>query len=196
MLLAWIGIGLRHPDLRPGVADSGVQLLEGAPGRLHFVTTSGLLATAVAFVLRFRQEHDGEPDNTAAAGFGGIELLAKAACASVASHGEIADAAARDDLVSTSTETVLGPYGVVPAGQPGRGRSQRLVVRLQLQWQGDGEGGLVQRVIYPDEAAERQPGGVRPSPHPGARQQSPSSPRRGGAVPFFCPSLMNRRTWA
>ena len=62
----------------------------------------------------------------------------------------------RDYLFSASTETVLGPFGVVPLGEPDAG-SQRRITRLQLQWQDDGEGGLVLRVIYPDGAAEAGP---------------------------------------
>lgn len=62
----------------------------------------------------------------------------------------------RDHLFSTSTETVLGPFGVVPLGDPDAG-SQRRLVRLQLQWQEDGRDGLVQRVIYPASAADAEP---------------------------------------
>ena len=105
---------------------------------------------------RYRTAYGAEPGYTAAAGFGAIELLAAAARSSVALHGEIVDEAVRDHLFSTSTETVLGPFGVVPLGQPDAG-SQRLLVRLQLQWQDDGQGGLVQRIIYPDGAAEADP---------------------------------------
>ena len=62
----------------------------------------------------------------------------------------------RDYLFSAATETVLGPFGVAPLGEPDAG-SQRRITRLQLQWQDDGQGRLVQRVIYPDEAAEAEP---------------------------------------
>lgn len=159
-VLAWIGLGLRHPVLRPGVADSGVQLLEGALARRHFVTTSGHLATAAAFVLRYREEHDGEPGNTAAAGFGAIDLLAKAPA--VRWHRMVRSP--MRPYATTSSRLPPRPPSVHPAGQPGRGGSQRLVVRLQLQWQDDGEAGLVQRVIYPDGGAEAEPSTTAPAP--------------------------------
>ena len=88
--------------------------------------------------------------------FGAVELLSEAIRASLTATGTIDNATVRDHLFSTSTETVLGPFGVVPLSEADAG-SQRLLVRLQLQWQDDGQGGLVQRVIYPDAAAEADP---------------------------------------
>ena len=154
VLSSW-SVGPGEPGFPDRVGTDAARCVVGNAPWVASLSTSGLLATAAAFVLRYREEYDAEPGYTAAAGFGAIELVAEAARASVASHGEIVDAAIRDYLFSTSTETVLGPFGVVPLGDADAG-SQRLLVRLQLQWQDDGQGGLVQRVIYPDGAAEAE----------------------------------------
>lgn len=155
LLSSWT-VGPGEPDFPDRV---GVDLARCVAGNAPWVATlntSGPLATSAAFVEAYRAEHGLDPGYTAAAGFGAIELLAEAARASVAASGEIDDSAVRDYLFSTSTETVLGPFGVVALGEADAG-SQRLLVRLQLQWQDDGQGWLVQRVIYPDDAAEAEP---------------------------------------
>ena len=162
VLSSW-NVGPGHPDFPDRVGIDAARCVVGNAPWVASLTTSGLLATAATFVQRYRDEYNAEPGYQAAAGFGAIELLAEAARASVASHGEIVEAAVRDYLFSTSTGTVLGPYGVVPLGDPDAG-SQRQLVRLQLQWQDDGEGGLVQRVIYPDGAAEAEACTTGPTP--------------------------------
>ena len=162
VLSSW-NVGPGHPDFPDRVGIDAARCVVGNAPWVASLTTSGLLATAATFVMRYREEYGAEPGYQAAAGFGAIELLAEAARASVASHGEIVEAAVRDYLFSTSTGTVLGPYGVVPLGDPDAG-SQRRLVRLQLQWQDDDEGGLVQRVIYPDGAAEAEPCTTGPIP--------------------------------
>ena len=152
LLSSWT-IGPAEPDFPDRV---GVELARCVIGNAPWVAslnTSGRLATSSVFVQRYEDAYGLAPGYTAAAGFGAIELLAEAAAASLSATGEIRDAELRDHLFSTSTQTVLGPFGVVPLGEPDAG-SQRLLVRLQLQWQDDGEGGLVQRVIHPDEVAE------------------------------------------
>ena len=125
--------------------------------------TSGPLATNATFVERYVAEYGSEPGYTAAAGFGAIELLAEAARASVDADGEVDETAVRNHLFSTTTETVLGPYGVTPLGEPDAGSQQQLV-RLQIQWQDDGQGGLAQRIVYPDGVAEAEPCTTRPEP--------------------------------
>ena len=152
LLSSW-SIGPGEPDFPDRV---GVDLARCVIGNAPWVAsldTSGRLATSAVFVRRYEEAYGVTPGYTAAAGFGAIELLAEAATASLSPTGEIREAELRDHLFSTSTQTVLGPFGVVPLGEPDAG-SQRLLVRLQLQWQDDGAGGLVQRVIYPDEVAE------------------------------------------
>ena len=162
VLSSW-SIGPSEPDFPDRVGIEAARCVAGNAPWVASLSTSGLLATTATFVERCRAEYGTEPGYTAAAGFGAIELLTEAARSSVASHGRIADAAIRDYLFSASTETVLGPFGVVPLGEPDAG-SPRLLVRLQLQWQDDGQGGLAQRVIYPDGAAEAEPCTTGPIP--------------------------------
>ena len=162
VLSSW-SVGPSHPDFPDRVGIDAARCVVGNTPWVASLSTSGVLARAATFVARYRDEYGAEPDYQAAAGFGAVELLTEAARASVVSHGGIADAAVRDYLFSTSTTTVLGPYGVVPLGDPDAG-SQRLLVRLQLQWQDDGQGGLVQRVIYPDGAADAEPCTTGPTP--------------------------------
>ena len=152
-----------QPDFPDRLGIDAARCVVGNTPWLASLSTSGILATAAAFVVRYRDEYDAEPGFQSAAGFGAIELLAEAAWASAASHGEIADAAVRDYFFSTPTRTVLGPYGIVPPGDPDAG-NQRLLVRLQLQWLDDGEGWPVQRVVYPDGAAEAEACTTGPTP--------------------------------
>ena len=161
-LSSW-SVGPAEPDFPDRVGIEAARCVVGNAPWAASLSTSGLLATTATFVESFRAEYGVEPGYTAAAGFGAIELLAEAVHAAVASQGEIRDAAVRDHLFSASTETVLGPFAVVPLGEPDAG-SQRLLVRLQLQWQDDPQGGLVQRVIYPDGAAEAEACTTRPTP--------------------------------
>ena len=162
LLSSW-SVGPAEPDFPDRVGVEAARCVVGNAPWVASLSTSGLLATTATFVERFGAKHGVEPGYTAAGGFGAIELLAEAARASVASQGEIGDAAVRDHLFSTTTETVFGPFAVAPLGEPDAG-SQRLLVRLQLQWQDDGQGGLVQRVIYPDGSAEAEACTTRPIP--------------------------------
>lgn len=155
ILSSW-SIGTAAPDFPAQVGLDLARCVIGNAPWVRSLATSGFLASNATFVERYEETHGVLPAYNAAAGFGAIELLAEAARASLSSDGEISEAGVRDYLFSASTETVLGPFGVVPLGEPDAG-SQRGITRLQLQWQDDGEGGLVQRVIYPDEAAEAEP---------------------------------------
>ena len=152
LLSSW-SIGPGEPDFPDRV---GIDLARCVIGNAPWVAsldTSGRLASSAVFVRRYQEAYGVTPGYTAAAGFGAVELLAEAAAATLSGTGEIQEAELRDHLFSKSTETVLGPFGVVPLGEPDAG-SQRLLVRLQLQWQDDGRGGLVQRVVYPDGVAD------------------------------------------
>lgn len=162
LLSSWT-IGPAAPDFPELVGIEPARCVLGNTPWVAGLGTSGPLATNATFVERYVAEHGVEPSYTAAAGFGAIELLAEAARASVDADGEIDETAVRDHLFSTTTETVLGPFGVVPLGEPDAG-SQRLLVRLQTQWQDDGQGGLAQRIVYPDENAEAEPCTTRPEP--------------------------------
>ena len=120
------------------------------------VRTSGFIADSETFVRRYRQAHGSLPGYHAAGGFGAVELLAETVEATLAASGEIDHAAVRDYLFSVSTETVLGPYAVYSPGTHQAG-GQRALTALELQWQDDGSGGLVQRIIHPEAAAEAEP---------------------------------------
>lgn len=120
------------------------------------VRTSGFIADSETFVRRYRQAHGSLPGYHAAGGFGAVELLGEALEATLPASGEIDHAAVRDHLFSASTETVLGPYAVYSPGTDQAG-GQRALTALQVQWQDDGSGGLVQRIIHPEAAAEAEP---------------------------------------
>ena len=154
LLTSW-SVGPSEPDFPDRVGKDLARCVIGNAPWVPSLNTSGALATSAVFVSRYEDAHGRVPAYTAAAGFGAVELLVDAARASMVATGEIDDAAVRDHLFNTATETVLGPFGVVPRGEPDAG-SQRLLVRLQMQWQDDGQGGLVQRVIHPDAAAESE----------------------------------------
>ena len=155
LLTSW-SIGPAEPDWveRVGV-DRARCVIGNAPWAASLATT-GPLATNEGFILAYEKEYGLTPGYTAAAAFAAVELLGKAAEAAMLESGEIPDSAVRDYLFATDTETVLGPYGVAPLGDSDAGSQTRLI-RKQLQWQDDGEGGLVQRLIYPHSFAEAEP---------------------------------------
>lgn len=155
LLTSWT-VGPSEPDFPDRVGVGAARCVIGNAPWVGTLDTSGPLANSATFQRRYHEAHGIAPGYTAAAGFGSVELLSEAIRASLAATGAIDNVAVRDHLFNTPTETVLGPFGVVPLGQADAG-SQRLLVRLQLQWQDDGKGGLVQRVIYPDGAAEAAP---------------------------------------
>ena len=162
LLSSWT-IGPGEPDFPDRVGVDQARCVLGNAPWVATLNTSGPLATSATFVERYRVEYGLVAGYIAAAGFGAIELLSEAAKASVPRTGEIDDTAVRDHLFSMSIETVLGPFGVVALDEPDAG-SQRLLVRLQVQWQDDGQGGLVQRVVYPDNVAEAEPCTTRSDP--------------------------------
>ena len=124
------------------------------------IGTSGFIADNETFVRRYVAAHGHEPGHDPAAGFGAVELLAEAIDAAIAATGWPDPAAIRDHLFSTSTETVLGAFSVFPLGDDQSG-AQRALTGLQVQWQDDGRGGLVLRILHPASVAETQPCGAR-----------------------------------
>ena len=147
------------------------------------IPTQGGLASNAEFVERFRQARGRAPGYLAAGGFAAVELLAEAARATIGPSGEIDDGALRDYLFATSTQTVLGPYGVVARGESDAG-GQRALVGLQVQWQDDGAGGLVQRIVHPSAFANAQACFNPPDPDPirVAATISETGPRRRNAT--------------
>lgn len=153
LLMSW-AVGPGQPSFLAAVGDLARCVIGNTPW-IPALTTSGLLADNATFVERYSLTYEEPPGYTAASGFSVVDLLAQAVNASLTETGEIRESAIRDFLFGATAETVLGPYGVVGLGDPDSG-SQRLLVRLQVQWQDDGQGGLVQRVIYPESAAEAE----------------------------------------
>ena len=154
-LMVSLSLGPADPQFRQDVGDLA-RCMTGPASWIPAVQTSGFIADSETFVERYRQAHGSAPGYHAAGGFGAVELLAEAIEATTPTTGEIDPAAVRDYLFSASTETVLGPYGVYSLGSEQAG-GQRALTALQLQWQDDGSGGLVQRIIYPEAAAEAEP---------------------------------------
>ena len=120
------------------------------------IRTSGFIADSETMLRRYEAAHGTTPSYHPALGFAAVELMAEAIDQVMADTGGADRAAIRDYLFSTSTTTVLGPYGVHPVGDP-RAGAQRELTGLQIQWQDDGAGGLVRRIIHPWAAANAAP---------------------------------------
>lgn len=120
------------------------------------VRTGGFIADNDTFVQRHRSAYGALPDETAAAGFGAVELVAEAMETTLDAAGEIDRAAMRDHLFGSSSRSVLGPFAVAPLGDRQAG-AQLALTGLQVQWQDDGAGGLAQRIVHPPEHAEAEP---------------------------------------
>ncbi|MDE2795733.1 MAG: amino acid ABC transporter substrate-binding protein [Gemmatimonadota bacterium] len=123
---------------------------------IHTIGTSGFIAESDRFVERYGILYGRPPGYHAAAGFGAVELMAEAIDAVISPAGNFDRAAVRDHLFSFTTETILGPFGVYPPGDAQAG-AQRVLKGLQVQWQDDGEGGLVQRIVHPEAVAQAEP---------------------------------------
>ena len=154
-LMASLSLGPADPQFLGDVGDLA-RCMAGPSVWVPAVHTSGFIADSETFVQRYQQVHGSQPGYHAAGGFGAVELLAEAIEATLTSSGENDHAAVRDYLFSVSTETVLGPYSVYSFGSNQAG-GQRALTALQVQWQDDGSGGLVQRIIHPDAVADAEP---------------------------------------
>jgi len=161
-LMASLSLGPADPRFVEDVGDLA-RCMTAPASWTPTVRSSGFIADSETFVRRYQQAHGSLPGYHAAGGFGAVELLAEAVEATRTESAEIDRASLRDYLFSVSTETVLGPYGVHPlrADQAG---GQRALMALQLQWQDAGSGGLVQRIIHPEAAAEAEPCFLRQNP--------------------------------
>ncbi len=123
---------------------------------INTIGTSGFIAESERFVERYEVAYGRPPGFHAAAGFGAVELLAEAIDATISPAGNIDRTAVRDHLFTVSTETVLGPFSVFALGDEQAG-AQRSLTGLQVQWQDDGAGGLVQRIVHPEGVAQSEP---------------------------------------
>ena len=154
-LMASLSLGPADPQFLGDVGDLA-RCMTGPASWIPTVHTSGFISDSEAFVRRYQQAHGSLPGYHAAGGFGAVELLAEAIEATLTGAGEMDPEAVRDYLFSVSTQTVLGPYSVYSLGGNQAG-GQRALTSLQVQWQDDGAGRLVQRIIYPDAVADAEP---------------------------------------
>ena len=120
------------------------------------IRTEGYIATNEMFVRRYEAAYNRMPDYQAAAGFGAVELLAEGINRAATPTGEIDRASIRNFLFATSKLTVLGPFGVYPLGDAQAG-AQRDLKGIQIQWQDDGSGNLVKRIVHPPAASQAPP---------------------------------------
>ena len=128
-LMVSLSLGPADPRFGQDVGDLA-RCMSGPASWIPAVQTSGSIADSETFVERYRQAHGSAPGYHAAGGFGAVELLAEAIEATTTAEAEVDPVAVRDYLFSVSTETVLGPYSA---------------------------GGLVQRIVHPEAAADAEP---------------------------------------
>jgi len=138
-----------------GAVGDRARCVAGNTPWLPTIRTSGFLADSETLGRRYTAAYSETPSYYVAGGFGAVELLAEAIDATSNETDGLDPAAIRDYLFGTATKTVLGPYRVAPAGSPEAGLQQALK-GLQVQWQDDGNGGLVQRIIHPAEVADAE----------------------------------------
>lgn len=122
---------------------------------LPTIRTRGFIVDSETFVRRYELVYGHTPGYYAAGGFGAVELVAEAIDAAIDGGHGVDPIAIRDRLFSMETETVLGPFKVYPLGDPGAGGQQALK-GLQVQWQDDGSGGLVRRIVHPEGVADAE----------------------------------------
>ncbi len=120
------------------------------------IRTEGYIATNEMFVRRYEAAYNRMPDYHAAAGFGAVELLTEGINRAATPTGGIDRASIRNFLFATSKLTVLGPFGVYPFGDAQAG-AQRDLKGIQIQWQEDGAGGLVKRIVHPPAVSQAPP---------------------------------------
>ena len=153
-LLASLNLGPALPEFGERLGGRARCVAGNAPW-LPTIRTTGFIADSETLVQRYRAATGTMPSYYAAGGFGAVELLAEAVDATTAGPEELDRAAIRDYLFSTTTETVLGPYGVHPLGDRQAG-VQRVLKGLQVQWQDDGAGGLARRIVHPRSVANAE----------------------------------------
>ena len=154
-LLVSMSLGPADPRFATELGDDARCVTGNAPW-INTIGTSGFIAESERFVEQYESRYRRPPGFHAAAGFGAVELMAQAIDATISPAGNIDRAAVRDHLFTASTETVLGPFGVYPLGDEQAG-AQRALRGLQVQWQDDGQGGLVQRIVHPEAVAQAEP---------------------------------------
>ncbi len=154
-MLTSLAIGPTIPQFVTDVGDLARCVTTNTPWHSS-LNTRGPLASGETFVRRYTERFSEAPGHHAVAAFSAVEILAEALADMIGPDGAVDNAALRDYLFSATTNTVMGSYGVAPLGETGAGQQVRLQP-LQIQWQDDGEGGFVQRVIHPASAANAEP---------------------------------------
>lgn len=154
-LLISLSHGPSDPRFATELGDQARCVAGNAPW-INTISTSGFITGSERFVERYDIAFGRPPGYHAAAGFGAVELMAEAIDATISPAGGFDRAAVRDHLFTTSTGTVLGPFAVHPLGTELAG-AQRALKGLQVQWQDDGQGGLVQRIVHPAAVAQAEP---------------------------------------
>ena len=152
-LMSW-NIGPADTQFAELAGDAARCVAGNAPW-IPTIRTRGAITDSETFVRRYEEAFGEVEGYHAAGGFGAVELLAQGLRATMTEDGEIDEAALRDFLFATTTETVMGPFGVAPLGDETAGAQQALT-GLQVQWQDDGQGGLVQKIIHPASAANAE----------------------------------------
>ena len=152
MLLS-LNLGPAESSFRDELGDLA-RCVAGNAAWLPTIRTTGFITDSETFGERYRETFSATPSYYAAGGFGAVELLAEAIGATFSEDG-IDPAAVRDYLFSTTTETVLGPFQVYPVGD-GQAGGQQALKGLQVQWQDDGRGGLVRRIVHPAAVADAE----------------------------------------
>lgn len=151
--LASFTLGPADPGFAENVGGGLARCVASNTPWLPTLRTQGPIADNETFVARHQAAYGSHAGYHAAGGFAAVELLYEGLKAAVDRNGEIDDEALRDFLFGAEIETVLGDYGVEGLGQADAGR-QRALQDLTVQWQDDGRGGLVQRVVHPRSAAD------------------------------------------
>ena len=154
-LLISLSLGPGDPRFATELGDLARCVSGNAPW-INTIGTSGFIAESARFVELYEAAFGRPPGFHAAAGFGAVELMAEAIDATISPSGMIDRTAIRDHLFAASTGSVLGPFNVYPLGD-GQAGAQRALTGLQVQWQDDGQGGLVQRIVHPEEVAQAEP---------------------------------------
>lgn len=154
-LLISLSSGVADPRFPDEVGDLA-RCVAGNSSWVSTISTSGFIAKSEWLVERYETLYGRRPGFHAAAGFGAVELMAEAIDATISPAGMIDRAAVRDYLFTARTESVLGPFSVHPLGDEHAG-AQRALNGVQVQWQEDGEGRLVQRIVHPKAVAQAEP---------------------------------------
>ena len=179
-MLVAMRVGAEDPLFLEELGD-GARCIVGSAPWVPSIRTSGYITDSNTLVQRYQAEHGAPPNYSVAAAFGAVEILAEAMSGAMTADGEIDRVALRDRLFAHDSGSLLGPFAVSGLGREDAG-SQLALAGVQVQWQDDGAGGLVQRIIHPPEVAEAEPCFLRgPEPITIVATYSATGPRSKSA---------------